>query len=115
MARNYKPKMPFDIAFKLLIPITTSEKGVTVKHYEDGAVFMASMRTYTSDKNDTDDVYTPYVSTVIDTWYNPDIKADCMVELLETGERYSIETEPENVSMRHQFMQFRIRKVGGKS
>lgn len=115
MARNYKPKMPFDVAFRLLIPVTTKDKGVTVKTYEEGSVFMASVRTYTSDKAESDDVYTPYVSTVVDTWYRPDIKADCMVELLETGERYSIETEPENINMRHQYMQFRIRKVGGKA
>jgi hypothetical protein len=89
------------------------ELGVKKKTFTEGPTFMASMRTYTSNKNDSDDVYTPYVSTIIDTWYNPLIKADCEVEVLETGERYSIETEPENIEMRHQWMQFRIRKIGG--
>lgn len=115
MARNFKPKMPFDIAFKLWMPTSEMEYGVKKKTFTEGTVFMGSMRTYTSNKSDTDDVYTPYVSTIIDTWYNPLIKADCEVELLETGERYSIETEPENIEMRHQWMQLRIRKVGGKS
>jgi hypothetical protein len=115
MAKHYKPKMPFDIAFKLWIPSSSMELGVKKKTFTEGPTFMASMRTYTSNKNDSDDVYTPYVSTIIDTWYNPLIKADCEVELLETGERYSIETEPENVEMRHQWMQLRIRKIGGRA
>lgn len=113
--RKYRPKMPFDVTFKLWIPTTQVVRGVAVKDYKEGALFNASVRTYTSDKTEADDIYTPYVTTVLDTWWNPDIKADCVVELVETGERYSLETEPENIDMRHQFMQFRIRKIGGKA
>jgi hypothetical protein len=54
-------------------------------------------------------------TAVIDTWYNPNIKADCRIYIIETGETWEVKSEPENIEMRHQYMQFKVEKVGGKA
>jgi head-tail adaptor len=54
-------------------------------------------------------------TATIDTWYRPDIKADCRILLCDTEQMYDIISEPEDIDMRHQFLQFKVRKVGGKA
>ena len=118
MARSYKPTMPFDVAMKLLVPTTTMVKGVAKKVYsdpEDSFLFFGSFRTYGGTENFSNDVYTIFNTANIETWYNPNIKADCQIYICETGETYNIISEPENISMRHQYMHFKVEKVGGKA
>lgn len=118
MARGYKPFTPFDVAMKLLVPTTTVVKGVTKKVYPTpesvNDVFFGNFKTYGGTENFSNDVYTIFNTARIDTWYNPTIKADCQVYICETGETYQIINEPENIGMRHQYMQFKVEKVGGK-
>lgn len=108
----------FDTTFKLLIPTTTMVKGVAKKVYPEPedveTVFYGSFRTYGGTENMSNDVYTVFDTGVIDTWYNPTITTDCKVYICETGEIYDVNSRPENIDMRHQFMQFKVKKVGGK-
>lgn len=117
--RIYRPTQPFNVAMKLLIPTSTVVKGVTKKVFpspEDvEAVFYGSFRTYGGTENFSNDVYTIFDTARIDTWYNPAIKADCEVYICDTGETYQIISQPEDIDMRHQFMQFKVEKVGGKA
>ncbi len=115
--RRYKPSAPFDVAFKLLKPTSTVVKGVTKKVFpspENGELFFGSFRTYGGSENTSNDVYTVFDTGVIDTWYRPDITSDCKVYICETGEEYEIINRPENIEMRHQYLQFKVQKVGGK-
>ena len=117
MARRFNPQMPFDVAMKILIPTETKVKGVTQKTFsdpEEAPVFFGSFRTFGGTENFSNDVYTIYDTATIDTWYNPDITADCRIYLCETGEIFDVITRPENIEMRHQYMQFKVQKVGGK-
>lgn len=118
MARRYDPQMPFDVPMKLLIPTSTVVKGVTKKVFpqpEDVTeVFFGSLRTYGGTENMSNDVYTVYDTAVIDTWYNPAITSDCRVCICETGEIYEVISRPENIGMRHQYLHFKLQKVGGK-
>lgn len=110
--------MPFDVPMKLLVPTSTVVKGVTKKVFptpdEVETVFFGSFRTYGGTENMSNDVYTVYDTAVIDTWYTPDITSDCRVYICETGEVYDVISRPENVGMRHQYIQFKLQKVGGK-
>lgn len=110
--------MPFDVPMKLLIPTSTVVKGVTKKVFpqpEDVTeVFFGSLRTYGGTENMSNDVYTVYDTAVIDTWYNPAITSDCRVCICETGEIYEVISRPENIGMRHQYLHFKLQKVGGK-
>lgn len=119
MARRFKPNAPFDVAMKLLIPTSTVVKGVTKKVYpapeEVDDVFFGSFRTFGGTDHFSNEVYTIFNTATIETWYNPTIKPDCKVYICETGAEYQIISEPENIDMRHQYMQFKVEKVGGKA
>ncbi len=120
MARYYRPSMPFNVPMKLLVPSSVVIKGTTKKVFPnpedvpDSEIFFASFRTFGGTENTRDGVYTLINTAVIDTWYRPDIKADCQIYLCENGQIYEILNDPEDVDMRHQYLKFKVRKVGGK-
>ena len=110
--------MPFDVAMKLLIPTETMVKGVTKKSFptpENGILFFGTFRTFGGSEFTSNDVYTVYDTAIIDTWYNPDITSDCRICICETGEIFEVINRPENIGMRHQYMQFKVQKIGGKA
>ena len=118
MAKRYNPITPFDVAMRVLIPTTTKVKGITKKVYpepSEAPMFFGSFRTFGGSENFSNDVYMIFNTAVIDTWYNPQIKTDCQIYICETDEIYNIISEPENIGMRHQYMQFKVQKVGGKT
>lgn len=113
---SYKPTIPFNVAFQLLIPTTERIQGVAKKIYPDtGEVFFGSFRTFGGTERTVNDVIEIDATATIDTWYRPDIKADCRILLCDTEQVYDIISEPEDIDMRHQFLQFKVRKVGGKA
>jgi len=116
--RRYKAVEPFDVALKLLKPTTTMVKGVAKKAFPDPSkvenVFFGSIRTYGGTENISNEVYTVFDTAVLDTWFDPEITSDCQVYMCETGETWEIVSRPENIGMRHQYMQVRLKKVGGK-
>lgn len=118
MARNYKPSMPFNVAMRLLTPIETNVKGTLKKTFTndpeaDGTLFYGSFRTFGGTESTSNDLYTVIDTATIDTWYSPDICADCRVYIESTGETYDILGTPENINMRNQYLQIKVRKVGG--
>lgn len=119
MAKSYRAYAPFDVAMKLLKPTTTMVKGVTKKVYPDPQsveeVFFGSFRTFGGTEQYSNEVYTILATATVDTWFNPEIKADCQIYLCDTGETYQIISQPENIDVRHQYMQFKVEKVGGKA
>lgn len=119
MAKSYRAYAPFDVAMKLLKPTTTMVKGVTKKAYPDPQsveeVFFGSFRTFGGTEQYSNEVYTILATATVDTWFNPEIKADCQIYLCDTGETYQIISQPENIDVRHQYMQFKVEKVGGKA
>lgn len=116
MARNYKPAAPFTTPMKLLIPTKTVVKGVVKKGFSDpesSSLFFGSFRTFGGAESITNDVYTVIDTGTIDTWYRPDIKSDCAVYIISTGETWQIVSTPENINMRNQYLHFRVKRVGG--
>lgn len=118
MARTYKPSAPFTVPMKILVPTTTKEYGVPKKTFSDpetSELVFGSFRTFGGTENVQDGVYTTINTAVIDTWYRPDITADCKIYLCDSGQIYDIVSDPEDVQMRHQYLQFKVRKAGGKA
>lgn len=117
MARSYKPSAPFNVAMKILVPTETVVTGTTKKTFTDpesSEMFFGSFRTFGGTENVRNGVYTLIDTAVIDTWYRPDIKANCRIYVCETEQIYEIISDPENIDMRHQYLQFKVRKFGGK-
>lgn len=118
MTRRFKPSAPFNVPMKLLVPTSERIDGAVKKVFsdpEDSELFFGSFRTFGGIENVQDGVYTLINTGTIDTWYRPDIKADCRIYLCETGEEYYVTGDPEDIEMRHQYLQIKVRKVGGKA
>ena len=117
MARSFKPTVPFNVPMKLLVPESRMIQGVLKKEFSDpesSELFYGSFRTFGGVENIQDGVYTLINTATIDTWYRPDIKPDCRIYICETEQVYEINGDPEDINMRHQYLQIKVRKVGGK-
>ena len=119
MARRFRVSSPFDCAMKLLIPTESKVKGVVKKVFPSPSevedVFFGSFRTYGGTENFSNEVYTVFDTAVIETWFNPNITTECQIYICETGEIYNVIAKPENIDMRHQYLRFKVEKVGGKA
>lgn len=116
--RNYRPAVPYNVAMRLLIPTTTKVKGVVKLTYpapEDGVKFFGSFRTFGGTESNENDVYTVVDTATIDTWYDPKFKANCRIYLEEAQTTYEIIGAPENINMRNQYLQIRVRRLGGET
>lgn len=115
MARSYKPAAPFTTPMLLYVPTAARVKGVNVKTYPvEGELIYGSFRTFGGTEVERDGIYVTRDTAVIDTWYRPDIAAECRIVLADdTSQVYEIIGKPEDIEMRHQFMQFRVEQLGG--
>lgn len=115
---EYRPSQPFTTALIVLKP-TGVEKvaGVATKVFpaiKDGFVINASFRSYGGTQATINGLYSIVDTVDVETWYRPDITSDCEVVVAETGARYAIINEPEDINFRHQFMKFKLERAKGK-
>lgn len=118
MARSYKPSAPFTVAMKLLVPVETISYGAGKKTFsapEESELFFGSFRTFGGTENIRDGMYTTIDTATVDTWYRPDITADCQIYICDNEQIYDIVSDPEDIDFRHQYMQFKVQKTGGKA
>lgn len=112
----YRPQFPFNTPLYLLIPTYETVKGVRVKKYpetSDDLMIFASFKTYGGTETVKNDALVVEDTAIIETWFRPDIKADCRIVLSDTDKAYEVIGEPENIDMRNQFLKFKVRRVGG--
>lgn len=110
---SYKPNTPFNVPLFLLIPTTQTVKGSPKKVYpSQGIMFFGSFRTFGGTEHTENGLLAVENTAVVETWYRPDIKADCRVRDID-GTDYEILGTPENIGMRNQFLKFKIRAVKG--
>lgn len=112
--KTYKPSFPYSTAIELLIPTYATKKGVRVKEFpEEGIRLNCSFKTYGGTETTVNDVYSLEDTAQVETWYRPDIKADCRIKVISSGQTYDIMNTPENIDMRSQFCKFKVRAVQG--
>ena len=114
--RKYKAAMPFNVAMRLLTPTIATVKGVRTPTYpepKNGVLFYGAFRSFGGTESTENNVYIVLDTATIDTWFRPDIKADCRIYVCETGATYEIKGNPENIDMRNQFLQIRVQRLGG--
>ncbi len=117
---NFKLNITNPIPLILLIPTYKNISGVNKKTYptieealqDKDKLFFGSFKTYGGTERDINGIYTIEDTANIETWYRPDIKANCRIAL-ETGEIYDVLGEPEDINKRHQFLKFKVRRVKG--
>lgn len=117
----YRPQANFNVPMKLLVPEWKSISGVDKKVYpnvedvSDDFIFFGNFRTFGGTEKDVNGVYSIEDTAVIETWYRPEINADCRIVLLNTNDLYEILGIPENIEMRNQFLKFKVKRVRGKT
>lgn len=110
---EYKPKGPFNVPMFLFIPTTTTKKGSTKKIYLDtGELIYCTFRTFGGTERINNDVLVIEDTGIIETWFRPDIKADCRLKDAD-GIEYEILGTPENINKRNQYLRFKIKAVRG--
>lgn len=98
---------------RLLIPTITTAKGSSKKIYpNDGELVYCSFRTFGGTEIKSNDVLSIEDTAVIETWYRPDIKADCRLKSVD-GTMYEILGTPENIYQQNQYLKFKIKKISG--
>lgn len=113
----FKPSAPFNVAMRILKPVGDRVLGVLDKAFStpsDSELIYGSFKTFGGTERLSNDVYTIVNTATIDTWYRPDIKADCRIYICDTKDTYEIVADPEDVDFRHQYMRIKVKKAGGK-
>ena len=111
---DFKPSLPYTTPVSLLIPTYTTAKGVETKSFPTTGIRLnCSFKTYGGTEMLTNDAFTVIDTAILETWYRPDIKADCRIKLFSTGQEYEIVGKPENIEMRNQFLRCKLRAVEG--
>lgn len=110
---EYRPKGPFNVPMFLFIPTPTTSKGSTKKIYPDtGELIYCTFKTFGGTERTNNDVLVIEDTAVIETWFRPDIKADCKLKDTD-GIEYEILGTPENINKRNQYLKFKIKTVRG--
>lgn len=109
---NYKPKTPFLTPMWFASPTAETKKGVTRKIYGERKPFKCSFRTFGGTEKVTNGLLTVEDTAKIETWYRPDIKADCRV-YDRHGNEYEILGTPENIEEANRILFFKIRAIKG--
>lgn len=111
---EYRPQGPFNVPLFLFVPETKTAKGSTKKIYPNkGILIMCTFRSFGGTEVVKNDVITVEDTAIVETWFRPDIKADCILKD-EEGISYEILGTPENINKRNQFLRFKIKaKRGG--
>lgn len=108
---SYKPSAPFNVQATLQVPTTKTIKGVKKKIYEKKDNIFISFRTFGGTETQSNDTVMVENTGTIETWYRPDIKADCRIIIDNLP--YEILGTPENISMRNQYLKFKVRAITG--
>lgn len=113
-ADTIKPQSPFSVPFKISTPTLTTVKGVPTKTYTEGeTIYFGTFKTFGGTESVKDGLYSVIDTATLETWYTPVLKADCRVNLLESGELYEVVGTPEDIQKRHQYMKARLQAVKG--
>lgn len=106
-----RPSEPFNTVAELLTATTTTVKGVEKKEYTSQGLINCSFKSYMGTDTVVDGVYSVIDTAHITTWYRPDITSSG--RLVINGRTYEIVGEPENISMRNQFLKLKVKAVTG--
>lgn len=110
--REFKPSLPFNVESQLLIPTSTYIKGTLKKVYPaSGESVFISFKTFGGTETNSNGSVVIENTGVVQTWYRPDISADC--RLVIGGLPYEVISPPENINMANQYLQFKVRAVKG--
>ena len=118
---EYRPTIGNLIPLVLLTPTYTNVSGVNKKTFptvlealqNQNNLFYGSFKTFGGTERDVNGIYSIENTANIETWFRPDITSECRIARTSDGAIFDIINEPENISMRNQFLKFKVRRVKG--
>ena len=112
----YRPKEPFTTPFFLMKPEKEIVLGLVQKSYTASTEqpLWCSWKSFGGTEKKYDQILAYENTAVIDTWWNPDFKNDCQIQLLDDGSNWEI-LNIENIQRRNQFAKIKIKLIGGAS
>ena len=117
----YRINEPYTTKMYILKPIKTMSKGVPKKDFQkcqDADSINCLFKTYggttsaMSNENSVNGIIAVVDTAIIETWYNPDITAECRLAF-DDDNQYEVLGAPENISMRNKTMKIRVKKITG--
>lgn len=120
---SYRTEIDNPIPLILLTPTYTTSYGVDKKSFptieealeDKNNIFYGSFKTYLGTERDKNGIWSVEDTAKIKTWFRPDITSECKIGVLQTGAIYDVFGEPENIAMRNQFLEFRVRRYKGQT
>lgn len=114
MAR-FRLAAPLSVPLKLFtVTTTTTTLGVETKTFDKtGELIFGNFRSFGGTERDVDGLYVVEKTATIETWYRSDIKSNCRIQVIATGEMYEVMGEPENIEMRNQYLRIKVKQVKG--
>ena len=109
----FSPSLPFNVPMTVLKTTTARVNGVLVKARTDGRGIYCSFRTFGGTERERDGVTVVEDTAVVQTWYGPDVLAGDALRREDDGSVWEILGTPEDVGMRHQWMQMKVRRAQG--
>ena len=109
---GFKLSGPLITPALLYFPDYNTALGVTRKTFRPfPARINVSFRSYGGTETEVNGVLAVEHTGVVETWYRPDIKSDCEIQIGE--ERFGILGEPEDINLRHQYLRFKVIQIKG--
>ena len=108
----FSPSGPFVVPMTLLTTTTSKVNGVPVKARAEGRTVYCSFRTFGGTEREQDGLTVVEDTAVVQTWYAPDLTAGMRLRM-EDGSEWEALGTPEDVGMRHQYSQTKVRRVRG--
>ncbi|MCQ2059792.1 MAG: phage head closure protein [Bacteroidaceae bacterium] len=94
-----------------LCEVTASE-GQVIDTAESNQIFV-SAKSYGGTERVVDDKYVIADTMQIETWFQPDIKSQDRIKLLDDGSVWEILNTPEDIDRRHQYLRFKVQRIKG--
>ena len=109
----YRPQHPFSVPAQILIPTETKVNGIVKKTFTVWDNFFCSARSFGGTEKVLNGVVAIEDTMTIETWYRPDINANCHIKLLDDNSEWEIISDPENIERRNRYLVFKIRRIKG--
>ena len=114
MAKQYQPRVPFNVAAKHFPCTLQKVNGANDETYpDDGTLFYCSAVAWVGVQKVINDVATEEDTLTVETWYNPAIKKGDKIRLLDDMSEWRVIVTPENINRRGQYMRFKVVRLGG--
>lgn len=110
----YKVKIENKIPIWVEKPTYSIVQGVRKKSYDEAFMVYGAFKSYGGTERDINGIFSIEDTAIITTYFRPDITGECRVRLANNT-TYEIISEPENIEMRNQYVQFKVRRINGKS